>query len=94
MGAPRDDQQQPGWDEPRLKGHLDACWAAWFDGPSLTQEGDGTTHVRGPVGDQAALHGLLQRVRDLGLPLLSVGQVAPERADGPGVDPDAEQDSL
>ena len=58
--------------EIRLTGHLDARWATWFDGLSVTREGDGTTVISGPVADQAALHGLLQRVRDLGLPLLSV----------------------
>ncbi len=58
--------------EIRLKGQLDPRWAAWFDGLSLTYERDGTTLLAGPVADQAALHGLLQKVRDLGLPLLSV----------------------
>ena len=74
---------QPGWYEIRLKGHLDARWAAWFDGMTLTREGDGTTVIHGPVVDQAALHGLLQRVRDLGLPLLSVRQVDPREASEP-----------
>jgi hypothetical protein len=58
--------------EIRLKGHLDDRWAAWFDGLSLSHESDGTTVLRGLVVDQAALHGLLQKVRDTGLPLLSV----------------------
>ncbi len=58
--------------EIRLKGHLAPRWAAWFDGFSLTREREGTTLLAGPVADQAALHGLLQKVRDLGLPLLSV----------------------
>ena len=58
--------------EIRLKGHLEARWAAWFDGLSLTQESDGTTVIRGSVIDQAALHGLLNKVRDLGLPLIAV----------------------
>lgn len=61
--------------EIHLKGHLDARWAAWFDGMTLTNESDGTTLIRGPVVDQAALHGLLQKVRDVGLPLLSVRQL-------------------
>jgi hypothetical protein len=56
----------------RLQGHLDARWAAWFDGLVLTQDSDGTSVLSGPVVDQAALHGLLQKVRDTGLPLLSV----------------------
>jgi hypothetical protein len=68
----------PGRYEIRLKGHLDARWAAWFDGLSLTRESDGTTLIHGPVTDQAALHGLLQKVRDIGLPLVSVTQVQPD----------------
>ena len=56
----------------RLKGHLDPRWAAWFDGLTLTTDSDGTTALRGVVVDQAALHGLLQRLRDVGLPLISV----------------------
>lgn len=63
--------------EIRVKGHLDGRWAARFDGLQLTHDDDGTTSVRGRVVDQAALHGLLQRVRDFGLPLLSVVQVDP-----------------
>ena len=58
--------------EIRLKGHLNARWADWFDGLSLTQESDGTTLLSGPIVDQAALHGLLGKVRDLGLPLIAV----------------------
>ena len=65
----------PGAYEIRIQGHLDARWAAWFDGLSLTNEPDGTTLVSGPVADQAALHGLLQKVRDTGLPLVSVTSV-------------------
>ena len=69
---------QPRQYEIRLAGHLDQRWAEWFDGLTLTQQGDGTTVLHGPVVDQAALHGLLQKVRDLGLALDSVTQVAPE----------------
>jgi hypothetical protein len=58
--------------EIRLEGHLDPRWATWFDGLTLTADSDGTTALRGVVVDQAALHGLLQRLRDVGLPLLSV----------------------
>jgi hypothetical protein len=65
--------------EIRLKGHLDSRWAAWFDGLTLTNENDGTTAIRGPVVDQAALHGLLQRLRDVGLPLISVTQLDPNQ---------------
>jgi hypothetical protein len=64
--------------EIRLKGHLDARWVAWFDGLTLTQDNDGTTTVRGAIVDQAALHGLLQKVRDIGLPLVSVTRTDPE----------------
>ena len=58
--------------EIRLQGHLNARWADWFDGLTLTQESDGTTLLSGPIVDQAALHGLLGKVRDLGLPLIAV----------------------
>ena len=60
--------------EIRLKGHLEPRWADWFDGLSLTQESDGTTVLRGSVVDQAALHGLLGKVRDLGLPLIAINR--------------------
>ena len=57
------DRHEPGRYEIRLKGHLDGRWAAWFDGLSLSRESDGTTILHGPIADQAALHGLLQKVR-------------------------------
>jgi hypothetical protein len=60
--------------EIRIKGHLNARWAVWFDGLSLRHETDGTTAIHGPIVDQAALHGLLIKVRDTGLPLLSVSR--------------------
>jgi hypothetical protein len=63
--------------EIRLKGHLDSRWSAWCGGMSLTTESDGTTTIHGPVIDQAALHGLLQKLRDTGLPLISVTQLDP-----------------
>ena len=75
--AASDARREPGQYEIRLKGHLEARWAAWFDGLSLIQESDGTTLIRGSVIDQAALHGLLSKVRDLGLPLVAVTQVDP-----------------
>ena len=61
--------------EIRVQGHLGPRWAAWFDGLSLTNEDDGTTVLRGSVVDQAALHGLLQKLRDVGLPLVSLTQL-------------------
>jgi hypothetical protein len=64
--------------EIHLQGRLDARWASWFDELSLTTGSDGTTVLRGEVADQAALHGLLQKVRDLGLPLISVIHLDPE----------------
>ena len=67
----------PGRYEIRLKGHLDSRWTAWFDGLTLTHDSDGTTVIHGPVADQAALYGLLQKTRDLGLPLISVNHVEP-----------------
>jgi hypothetical protein len=68
---------RPGRYEIRLKGRLDTRWAAWFDGLTVTCDSDGTTVIGGPVADQAALHGLLQKTRDLGLPLISVNYVNP-----------------
>ena len=73
--------------EIRLRGHLDSRWAAWFDGLNLTNENDGTTIIYGPVVDQAALYGLLQKVRDLGLPLVSVTQVQPGQPNAPTIKP-------
>jgi hypothetical protein len=81
------DRHEPGRYEIRLKGHLDQRWAAWFDGLSLTHQSDGTTVIHGPIADQAALHGLLQKVRDVGLPLVSVICVEPDRPADPIVSP-------
>jgi hypothetical protein len=64
--------EEPSLYEIQVVGHLDAHWTAWFDGMSLSQDGNGRTSIHGPVADQAVLHGLLQRVRDLGLELVSV----------------------
>ncbi|MBM4466458.1 MAG: hypothetical protein FJ014_13045 [Chloroflexi bacterium] len=61
--------------EIRLKGHLDCRWSDWFDGFAIHHQEDGTTLLTGAVTDQAALHGLLMKMRDLGLTLLSVNQV-------------------
>ncbi|MFC1996533.1 hypothetical protein ACFLXI_02860 [Chloroflexota bacterium] len=59
----------------KLKGHLNESWADWFDGLDFTYEDDGTTNLTGDIVDQSALHGLLKKVRDLGLPLISVNQI-------------------
>ncbi|MBA2697059.1 MAG: hypothetical protein H0U62_14760 [Actinobacteria bacterium] len=81
------DRHGAGRYEIRLQGHLENRWAAWFDGLTLTRAGDGTTLIHGPVVDQAALFGLLQKVRDIGLPLVSVTHVEPDRPDVPAIDP-------
>ena len=76
--APSARPHEGGRYEIRLTGHLDARWSGWFDGLTLTHESNGTTLLAGPVVDQAALHGLLQKVRDTGLPLVSVTPVDPD----------------
>lgn len=69
---------EPGRYEIRIKGHLDHRWADWFEGLTITLEDTGETLLTGPVVDQAALHGLLRKVRDLGLPLVSVNRIEPD----------------
>ena len=63
--------------EIRLKGHLEARWVQWFEGLTITLEENGNTLLSGPLADQAALHGILKKVRDLSLTLLSVNSVEP-----------------
>jgi hypothetical protein len=67
--------------EIRLKGHLDERWTEWFEGLTITLEENGDTLLTGVVIDQSALHGLLKKVRDLGMPLISVSTIKP-RQDG------------
>jgi len=67
------------WYAIRLQGRLEPRWSAWFDGLELTAGADGTTVLRGPVADQAALHGLLQQLHDLGIPLISVTREGEDR---------------
>jgi len=69
----------------RIKGHLGCEWTNWFGGLTLTLEDNGDTLLTGPVVDQAALHGLLRKVRDLGVPLLSVNRVKPGEAEASDV---------
>jgi hypothetical protein len=80
--ASSDTRRELGQYEIRVKGHLAARWSDWFDGLSLTQESDGTSVIRGSVIDQAALHGLLSKVRDLGLPLIAVMQLDSKQMKG------------
>jgi len=65
----------------RLEGHLDRQWTEWFDGLAITLEENGDTLLTGPVIDQSALHGLLRKILDLGIPLLSVNQVMSDQDD-------------
>ena len=71
------DSSQPMAYQIRIAGQLDSRWADWFEGLTITLDG-GDTLISGPVIDQAALHGLLKRVRDLGMPLVSVSPVEPD----------------
>ena len=75
------DHYEPQLYEIRLKGHLDDRWAEWFEGLTITLEESGDTLLTGLVIDQAALHGLLKKVRDLGMPLVSVSPVEHGQAD-------------
>lgn len=77
--SPEPDSRQPIVYQIRIKGHLGHQWTDWFEGLAITLEEDGDTLLTGPVIDQAALHGLLKKVRDLGMPLLSVNSIEPNR---------------
>jgi len=72
------DSNQPTVYQIRVKSHLSSDWTDWFEGLTITLE-DGNTLLSGPVVDQSALHGILKKIRDLGMPLLSVNSVRPER---------------
>ncbi|MBU4439053.1 MAG: hypothetical protein KJ779_05735 [Firmicutes bacterium] len=72
---------QPSVFQIRIKGHLGHQWIDWFDGMAITLEDDGNTLLTGPVVDQATLHGLIKKVRDLGMPLVSIDSVLPDRVD-------------
>jgi hypothetical protein len=80
---PGTDSGQPVIYQIRIRSHLGPRWTDWFGGLAITLEDNGDTLLTGPVVDQAALHGLLRRVRDLGLPLLSVVRIDPNRGDAP-----------
>ena len=80
-------EQPPACYRLRIGGHLDHHWSAWFDDLTLTHESDGTTSLSGRVSDQAQLHGLLMRVRDLGVTLISVAVIDP--SDNAGDEPPA-----
>ena len=69
--------REAGHYEIHVKGHLDDRWADWFDGLTITRVENGETLLAGPVADQAALHGLITKLRDLALPLLSVNRIEP-----------------
>ena len=79
--ASTEDHHEPGLYEIRIKGHLDNRWADWFEDLTITAQDLGETLLTGPVVDQAALHGLLRKVCDLGMPLLSVTRVRPGQDD-------------
>ncbi len=78
---PTIDPDQPRVYQIRLKGHLGSQWADWFGGLVVTLEDDGDTLLTGQVADQAALHGLLKKVRDLGMPLVSINPVYSQEKD-------------
>lgn len=85
MSGEHNPKPEPNVYQFRIKGHLGCQWTDWFGGLTITQEENGDTLLTGPVVDQAALYGLLRKVRDLGAPLLSVNHVKPGHTDAPDV---------
>jgi hypothetical protein len=82
MGGTADSTRRPdesALHEIRVQGHLGDRWAQWAEGLTLTRESDGTTTLTGPLADQAALHGLLDRIRDLNVTIVSVRRIGPDR---------------
>ena len=82
---PQNSPDQPTVYQIRVKGHLSPQWADWFQGFKITREDNGDTSLTGMVVDQASLHGLLKKVRDLGMPLISVCPLEHGQADAPDV---------
>src|SRR5690349_15299887 len=83
--GPARDPGQPRWYQIRIQGRLGQQWTGWFEELTLTLEEDGNTLLTGPVIDQAALHGILKKVRDLGIPLLSVTSIGSDSQETPEV---------
>lgn len=79
-----DDWYRPMWYEIRVRGQLDGRWSDWFDGLAIVDGAQGEAILTGPVADQAALHGLLGKIRDMGLPLIAVNRVEDDRASAEG----------
>ena len=76
----------------RIEGHLSASWAAWFEGLEIRHEKNGETVLSGVLADQAALHGVLMRIRDLGLPLVAVSRIT--RGEGEGTGAQSKEESV
>jgi len=91
---PRTDPGEPLVYQIRIKGHLGRQWTDWFGGLTITLEDNGDTLLTGPVVDQAALHGLLKRVRDLGVRLLSVNPVNSGQADVSDIEQQIEESQV
>jgi hypothetical protein len=80
--TPTPRRQEPAGYRLRVDGHLDQHWSSWFGNLTVTQEDDGTTSLTGAISDQAALHGLLNKIRDLGVALISVEIIDASRGAG------------